>query len=83
MRATVRFSILFPIILVGTYLAVSVLGAFYPGKVARQKSTESLVRIGLIQGPIHTDFVLPLTPQTRSQYGFMALDDFPIYHPQA
>lgn len=42
------------------------------------------VRIGLLRGPIHYDFLLPLTPETRQDFAFAARDKgVPVNHPAA
>lgn len=39
--------------------------------------------IGLIQGPIHTDILVPLTPATRARFGFAARAGVPVGDPGA
>jgi uncharacterized protein (TIGR02117 family) len=40
-------------------------------------------RIGLLQGAIHTDILLPLTPETRARFAFAEAAGVPINHPDA
>ena len=40
-------------------------------------------QIGLLQGPIHTDILFPLTPETRARFGFAETAGVPINHPEA
>lgn len=40
-------------------------------------------RIGLLQGPIHTDILFPLTPETRSRFAFAEPAGVPLNHPDA
>jgi uncharacterized protein (TIGR02117 family) len=39
--------------------------------------------IGLIQGPIHTDILIPLTPETRTRFAFAEAAGVPIMDPDA
>jgi uncharacterized protein (TIGR02117 family) len=39
--------------------------------------------IGLLQGPIHTDILLPLTPETRARFAFAEAAGVPLTHPDA
>jgi uncharacterized protein (TIGR02117 family) len=39
--------------------------------------------IGLIQGPIHTDILFPLTPEIRAQFAFAEAAGVPLNHPNA
>lgn len=40
-------------------------------------------RIGLLQGPIHTDILFPLTPETRTRFAFADAAGVPLNHPEA
>lgn len=40
-------------------------------------------QIGLLQGPIHTDILFPLSPDTRFRFGFAEAAGVPINHPEA
>ncbi len=39
--------------------------------------------IGLLQGPIHTDILFPLTPDTRARFAFAEGAGVPVTHPDA
>jgi uncharacterized protein (TIGR02117 family) len=39
--------------------------------------------IGLLQGPIHTDILFPLTPDTRARFAFAEAAGVPLQHPEA
>ncbi len=39
------------------------------------------IEIGLFAGPIHTDILIPATPQVRDRFGFLAAAGMPINHP--
>ncbi|MCA0872600.1 TIGR02117 family protein [Seohaeicola saemankumensis] len=41
------------------------------------------VEIRLIRGPIHYDFLLPLTEETRERFGFLQAAGLDLGHPQA
>ncbi len=55
------------IVLLCLYLLAAVAGALWPGPVAQapQDMPGDPVEIRLVAGPIHYDFLLPLTPATR------------------
>lgn len=40
-------------------------------------------QIGLLQGPIHTDILFPLTPETRARFAFAEAAGVPLAHPDA
>jgi uncharacterized protein (TIGR02117 family) len=40
-------------------------------------------QIGLLQGPIHTDILFPLTPETRTRFAFAEVAGVPLNHPDA
>ena len=40
-------------------------------------------QIGLLQGPIHTDILFPLTPEVRETFTFAEPAGVPINHPDA
>ncbi|WP_374433135.1 DUF2459 domain-containing protein [Tabrizicola sp.] len=50
-------------------------GPDFSGPVTRQ--------IGLLQGPIHTDILFPLTPETRARFAFAEAAGVPLNHPDA
>ncbi|MCG7494902.1 TIGR02117 family protein [Thalassobius sp. Cn5-15] len=55
------------------------------GRVAQPspENNSETVTIGLISGPIHNDFLLPLDERTRTQFAALASPQVPIYHPNA
>jgi len=64
------------------YLAASILLPLIPGP-GPDLSGLPTHRIGLIQGPIHTDILFPLTPDTRARFGFAEPAGVPLNHPEA
>lgn len=48
-------------------------GALWPGVHADIGRAGAPVRIGLVQGPIHTDLLLPLDADTRTDFAFLDL----------
>jgi uncharacterized protein (TIGR02117 family) len=64
------------------YLLASVILPLIPGP--GPDSSGSLTRgIGLIRGPIHTDILLPLGPETRARFAFAEAAGVPLNHPDA
>ncbi|MBL9050013.1 MAG: DUF2459 domain-containing protein [Tabrizicola sp.] len=63
------------------YLAASVVLPLVPGP-GQDASGPLSHRIGLLQGPIHTDILLPLTPETRARFAFAA-PRVPVADPDA
>lgn len=64
------------------YFAAALIGAMIPGERADLPGgTENL--IGLLRGPIHFDFLLPLSPDLRARYGFAEAAGVPVSNPQA
>ena len=64
------------------YLMASVLLALVPGPGPDLSGPASRT-IGLLQGPIHTDILLPLPPETRARFAFAETAGVPVNHPQA
>lgn len=64
------------------FLAASVLLPLLPGP-GPDLSGPAAQRVGLLQGPIHTDILLPLTPDTRARFGFATAAGVPVDHPDA
>jgi uncharacterized protein (TIGR02117 family) len=64
------------------YLVASVLGAVIPGS-GPDLSGPPTRTIGLLQGPIHTDILFPLTPATRARFAFAEAAGVPVTDPQA
>ena len=64
------------------FVAVAYLAAIVPGKHADlEPGTENL--IGLVRGPLHYDFLIPLNPKTRSHFAFAEKAGVPVSLPQA
>lgn len=64
------------------YLAASVTLPLIPGP--GPDLTGPLTRqIGLLQGPIHTDILFPLTPETRARFAFAEAAGVPLSRPDA
>lgn len=64
------------------YLAASLILPLIPGP-GPDLSGPLTRQIGLLQGPIHTDILFPLTPETRSRFAFAAAAGVPVNHPDA
>lgn len=64
------------------YFAAGFVGAVIPGKHADLPSGTEVL-IGLARGPIHYDFLLPMTPEVRAQFGFAEAAGVPVAAPQA
>lgn len=65
------------------YLIAAMFGGMFQGQTAYfdPASTGAPVDVGLVFGPIHVDFVLPATPQTRATFEFARMADVPINDP--
>lgn len=64
------------------FVALAYVAAVIPGKHADlTPGTENL--IALVRGPIHYDFLIPLSPETRSRYGFAEAAGVPVSLPEA
>lgn len=64
------------------YLSASVLLPLIPGPGPDYRDSYTR-RIGLLQGPIHTDILFPLTPETRARFAFAEAAGVPLNHPEA
>ena len=64
------------------YLMASVILPLIPGP-GPDLSGPATRQIGLIQGPIHTDILFPLTPETRTRFAFAEEAGVPLNHPDA
>lgn len=65
---------LFPLLAVGAWLALALIGGLIPGSTNRIDPREEIISppVFLIFTPIHADFAIPLTPDIRKQFGFLA-----------
>jgi uncharacterized protein (TIGR02117 family) len=64
------------------YLAASLALPLVPGPAA-DLSGPPTRQIGLLQGPIHTDILFPLTPEVRARFAFAEAAGVPLHHPGA
>jgi uncharacterized protein (TIGR02117 family) len=64
------------------YLAASLMLALIPGP-GPDLSGPLTREVGLLQGPIHTDILFPLTPETRARFAFAEAAGVPVNHPDA
>ncbi len=64
------------------YYATSIAGALIQGP-GRDLLGPHAHTIGLIQGPIHTDILLPLTPDVRARFAFAETSGVPLSDPRA
>ncbi len=65
---------------VAAFLVAAALGGLIPGRAADLPQGDT-VEIALLYGPIHVDFILPATPETRAALGFAAGAGVPLAHP--
>lgn len=81
MRRTLRLiavTLAFPVL----YLLASAVLPLIPGPGADLTGPPAHT-IGLLQGPIHTDILFPLTPEVRSRFAFAEAAGVPVNHPDA
>ncbi len=64
------------------YFGAALLGAAIPGQPI-PRNEQGAVRVGLIAGPIHYDFLLPAKPETRDALDFAHVAGVPLDHPKA
>lgn len=64
------------------YIAASFALPLIPGPGTNASGTPART-IGLIQGPIHTDILFPLSPDTRARFAFAESAGVPVTHPGA
>jgi uncharacterized protein (TIGR02117 family) len=81
MRRAFRLAVL-TLALPVLYLAASLALPLIPGPGPDRSGPPAHV-IGLLQGPIHTDILFPLTPDTRARFAFAEGAGVPIAHPDA
>ncbi len=70
-------------VFIGLYLAGAVIGGVIGNGARVPAATNDLYRVGLIVGPIHTDLLIPLTPDLRERLAFAADTGVPIDDPAA
>ena len=81
MRRLLR-AVVWGLVIPAIWLAASVLLPLVAGS-GPDLSGPPAHRIGLLQGPIHTDLLFPLTPDTRARFGFAEAAGVPVQHPDA
>ncbi|MBF9049962.1 DUF2459 domain-containing protein [Roseobacter sp. HKCCD9010] len=81
MLRTLRRALLAVFLVIGLYLSAAVIGAVFPGPTAQIAPGGAPVEIGLISGPIHYDFLLPATPETRAAMVVAADAGVPVQNP--
>lgn len=64
------------------YFTAALAGAVIPGRITQRDGPPG-IRVALIAGPIHYDFLLPATDETRAAFGFARADGVPVDHPGA
>lgn len=64
------------------YLGASVAGALIPGPGPIHSGSPAR-SVGLIQGWLHTDILLPLTPEIRARFAFAEASGVPVGDPRA
>ena len=80
--AALRHLLFWPLSCVALYLVAAVFGAVIPGKAASLTPANGPpVEVGLIAGPIHYDFILPATLETRRALGFASHGGVPVKAP--
>ncbi|MDP3195526.1 DUF2459 domain-containing protein [Tabrizicola sp.] len=81
MRRAFRL-ILLTLALPAIYLVASVILPLIPGP-GPDLSGPITRQVGLLQGPIHTDILFPVTPETRAAFAFAEPAGVPLNHPKA
>jgi len=61
------------------YLTAGTIGGLIKTGNATLQPTD--IKIGLLRGPIHTDLLLPATPEIREAFGFLQGSGLPVDHP--
>lgn len=72
--------ILAPVLAVALWLLAGFAGAVIPGPVAVVSPGAGVQRVGLVAGPIHYDFLLPLTDGVRDRFAFAEVAGVPVRH---
>lgn len=65
-------------LVVALYLGAAAMGGLLPGAVAEVSDDSEEVEIGLLFGPIHVDFLLPATEETRAALAPMEAAGVPV-----
>lgn len=65
-----------------TYFSAATVGAMIPGAHADLPGGTDLL-IGLARGPIHYDFLIPLSPETRAHFAYAEAAGVPVSNPAA
>jgi uncharacterized protein (TIGR02117 family) len=74
MKTLIRSVFSFLLVVFCGYVTASVVGAFWRGDHRDIAGGPTSIEIGLVSGPIHYDFLLPLTPETRDVFSFVPMD---------
>lgn len=80
MKALIRSFVALLLVTTCAYVLAAGVGAFVRGPIADVPTDPPHVEIGLVSGPIHFDFLLPVTRETRGAFAFA---DVPLDHPNA
>ena len=74
MKRSVLIALVLPAAVIAGYLAVAVIGGAIPGSTNRISDRDAGVAppVYLVFTPIHADFAIPVTPETRRRFGFLA-----------
>ena len=75
-----RHAVMVVALAVVAFLAAAAVGGLIPGRTADLPQGDT-VEIALLYGPIHVDFLLPATDETRAGMGFAAAAGVPVDHP--
>src|SRR5690606_7938761 len=65
------------------YLTASLILPLVPGSRAALADEFPVARLGLVEGPIHYDFLVPLTPEVRERFAFAEAAGLAVRHPAA
>ena len=66
-----------------TYLAAAAAGGLLSNGAPVPAPGEDTYRIGLFQGSLHTDLLIPVTPDVRARFAFVQDAGVPVLDPQA
>lgn len=72
-----------PAFLLLAYGLAALLGAMIPSGAAKPATGPRSHQVLLVAGPIHYDFLIPLDPQVRRQFGFLAASGLAITDPRS